>query len=118
MNKVLILGALAAMICSSTMCGASGGRQKNEALYGNVPVQHYLKGLFDPSADGQFVAIATLGIDENNGPHYLRREAAEALAKMLADFHRENPGIRIYVQSSTRNFESQKSIWNAKWRGE
>jgi LAS superfamily LD-carboxypeptidase LdcB len=115
-KKMTLLGVFAVMTLTS-MCGADNGRsQEKNNMYGSIPRELYLSGKFEPSSDPQFVALSTLGIAENNGPHYLRRETAEALAKMLTDFHREHPTVKIFVQSSTRNFDSQKSIWNAKWR--
>ena len=118
MKKMICTGALVAMTLSASMCGAEGKHQKNDAsLYGKISAERYLTGHFEPSSDEQFIALASVGIPENNGPHYLRREAAEALSRMLSDFRKEHPTVKIFVQSSTRNFDSQKSIWNAKWQG-
>jgi zinc D-Ala-D-Ala carboxypeptidase len=77
-----------------------------------------LTGQFNPIKEPGFVSLQSLGIQIKNGPHYLQREAAESLARMMKDFKKENPKVPFWVQSSTRNFASQKSIWNAKWRGE
>jgi LAS superfamily LD-carboxypeptidase LdcB len=119
MKKFLIPGALAAMTLTASMCGAANdGRPAQASVYGTLSAGEYLEGRFEPSSNPQFVPLASLGIAENNGPHYLRREAAGALAEMFSDFRKEHPTVRIFVQSSTRNFDSQKSIWNAKFRGE
>ena len=123
MKKFLMPGVFAAMSLVSPMCGtADEGKPKPAAvsaeIYGSVSERDYLEGRFEPAAQKDFVQLGSLGIEENNGPHYLRREAAEALKAMLADFRKAHPAIRVWVQSSTRNYESQRSIWDAKWRGE
>jgi zinc D-Ala-D-Ala carboxypeptidase len=79
---------------------------------------HIITGKFNPAKEPGFVSAASLGIAVKNGPHYLQRPAAEALSRMMKDFSHEHPKVPFWVQSSTRNFASQKSIWNAKWKGE
>ena len=120
MNKTTVKGAVVAVIMSMSMCGASPSQNRTSpdaGLYGSISAEDYLSGRFEPSRHELFVSLADAGIPAN-GTHYLRREAAESLKKMFDDFHAEHPSIRIHVQSSTRNFDAQKAIWNAKWRGE
>ena len=121
MKKFLIPGVCAAMTLVSPMCGAADeAKAKVEPVsaYGTLSAKDYLEGRFEPSSQKDFVLLAKLGIEENNGPHYLRKEAAEALRAMLSDFHKAHPSVRVWVQSSTRNYDSQRGIWDAKWRGE
>jgi LAS superfamily LD-carboxypeptidase LdcB len=86
-------------------------------LYGKIEPGSYVRGMFNPSKYGRFVKLKKYGILTNARDHYLRIEAVKALKKMLKAFNKEHPNIEIRVISSTRNFYSQKSIWNAKWKG-
>ncbi|MGL4370704.1 MAG: M15 family metallopeptidase, partial [Spirochaetota bacterium] len=123
MKQKMVKGAVVAVIMSVSMCGASpspapeNSRPPNRDLYGSVSSEEYLTGQFEPASHESFVSLSKTGIPAN-GSHYLRKEAAAALSRMLDDFKKEHPAIRIYVQSSTRNFSAQRTIWNAKWRGE
>jgi len=74
----------------------------------------YLMGQFDPAEHAAFVQV-----DEafaNRPGMYLRKETYEAFQAMhkaaLAD------GINLRIVSATRNFYSQKSIWEGKWTGQ
>jgi len=81
-----------------------------------VPVFNYVTGRFDPSEHKDFVNIKKSGIP-CSGEMYLRKETVEALKIMLNDFKKDNPKIQIQIQSATRNFISQKKIWEDKWNG-
>lgn len=82
-----------------------------------IPVFNYVTGKFDPSKHKLFVSLDKSGIPVLNKGQYLRKEAAESLAQMLKDFTKENPKIKISIVSATRNFYSQKGIWEEKWTG-
>jgi len=86
------------------------------ALFGSLKPADYLTGRFDPSKSRLFACINDAGVPVNEWRHYLRKEAAAALKKMYADFRRENPKEPFWVQSSTRSFLDQKTIWDAKWK--
>jgi zinc D-Ala-D-Ala carboxypeptidase len=86
-------------------------------IYGTVPPWDYLTGRFNPAQHELFVSLSAFGIPINRSPQYLRREAAKALKEMHAAFIKDHPGIRFWVQSSTRNFFDQKYIWEGKWSG-
>ena len=81
-----------------------------------VPVFNYVTGRFNPATHNDFINLKKSGIP-CSGDLYLRKEAAEALKLMFADFNKEYPKIKIQVQSATRNFYSQKTIWEEKWKG-
>lgn len=83
-------------------------------LYGPTEPGSYLSGKFDPLRHPLFVRLSDLGIPCDR-PHYLRRDAAEALKKMYTALKKDLPGVKFWVQSSTRNWFSQKSIWERKW---
>lgn len=81
-----------------------------------IPVSDYVTGRFEPSKHVNFINLKNTKIP---CPYemYLRQETANALCSMLADFHKEYKNIIIQVISATRNFNSQKKIWNEKWTG-
>ncbi len=85
------------------------------SIYGNIPPEEYLTGRFSYSENPLFIKPETLGIPVDSRSHYLRKEAAEALKQMHSAFSAENPGIKLYLSSSTRNFRDQKAIWENKW---
>jgi len=85
-------------------------------LYGSISARDYLTGRFEPARHELFVSLTDLGIPTVY-PQYLRREAAVALKNLYAAFHKQYPRIRFRVRSSTRNFYSQKRIWEGKWSG-
>lgn len=82
-----------------------------------IPVFDYVTGRFNPASHSSFVNLHNTAIPAARNNIYLRKEAVESLEKMLADFNKDHPGIKIWVQSGTRNFLSQKSIWDRKWTG-
>jgi zinc D-Ala-D-Ala carboxypeptidase len=75
----------------------------------------YLLGQFDPTTDTRFSKLK----DEHTGGSargsVLRSEAYEAFQKMAEVARKE--GITLTIVSATRNFESQKRIWENKWNG-
>lgn len=82
-----------------------------------IPVFDYVTGRFDPALHGSFVNLNNTAIPAARKNIYLRKEAVEAFEKMLADFSKDHPNIKIWIQSGTRNFSAQKSIWDRKWTG-
>ncbi len=77
----------------------------------------YLTGHFLPNKHPYFVSLESVKIPVKGGGHFLRKETAEALSRMLTDFRAEHPDVDFWVQSSTRNWDSQKWIWDGKWAG-
>lgn len=76
----------------------------------------YLLGRFNPQTDARFVKPAdvhTAGAARNQ---YLRKETYEAFTRMAAAAAQE--GITLIIVSATRNFDTQKSIWETKWQAE
>ncbi|MBN1532178.1 MAG: M15 family metallopeptidase [Spirochaetes bacterium] len=84
--------------------------------YGTTDPFMYLTGRFDPYRHPLFVKLTAAGIPCRGDHHILREEAARALKLLYDDFIREHPKAPFWVQSSTRNFESQRVIWEKKWR--
>jgi len=75
----------------------------------------YLLGQFDPYSDARFSKLK----DEHTGGSarggVLRKESYEAFQKMAEAAKKE--GLTLTIISATRNFESQKGIWENKWNG-
>lgn len=78
----------------------------------SVPVP-YLIGKFEPSGDSLFVKIDRKYTAKSN--IYMHREAYASFERMHAAAAAD--GIRLHILSATRNFEYQRSIWEAKWTG-
>lgn len=76
----------------------------------------YLLGKFDPSADERFVKPDDRYTAGAARSQYLRREAYEAFVRMAEAA--EKDGVKLIIISATRNFETQKSIWERKWKDE
>jgi hypothetical protein len=103
MKRLFVFAAFAAYVSISAAPGDS---------------EKIITGKFNPAKEPGFVSLSSMGIAVKNGPHYLQRPAAEALSRMMKDFAKDHPKVPFWVQSSTRNFQSQRGIWNAKWKGE
>lgn len=73
----------------------------------------YLLGKFEPAQEKDFVVVDSKYT--NNRRLYLRQETYEAFIRMHdAAFQ---SGIKLIIISATRNFNSQKNIWERKWCG-
>ena len=75
-----------------------------------------MTGRFDPAKHNDFISLKKSGIPCSDDI-YLRKETVEAWKLLLEDFKKDNPKIKIEIQSATRNFYSQKKIWEEKWSG-
>ncbi|MBK9256665.1 MAG: M15 family metallopeptidase [Saprospiraceae bacterium] len=74
----------------------------------------YITGRFDPSSHPDFQLIPIKYADREG--QYLRKDVLAAFIKMYDSAAKE--GIYFKIRSATRNFESQKRIWENKWTGE
>ena len=91
------------LILSLTLMGLSGADKD------------YLLGKFDPATDPRFTKLRpeyTAGA-ANGG--YLRTETYAAFIEMSDKAKME--GVNLVIISATRNFNSQKQIWENKWNG-
>lgn len=75
----------------------------------------YLLGKFDPATHSDFVKLADEHTRGSGRGAYLRKETYEAFIKMSTAARKE--GIELTIISATRNFDSQKRIWENKWNG-
>lgn len=74
----------------------------------------YVVGQFEPAQDSNFVRIAPQYTNKTN--IYLHKETYSAFLRMYEAAKKDSINLRIL--SATRNFNSQKSIWEAKWTGQ
>jgi len=79
------------------------------------PDKDYLLGRFDPASDVRFSKLPPAHTSGAARGGYLRKETYEAFVTMADAAEKE--GIRLTIISATRNFESQKKIWESKWNG-
>lgn len=77
--------------------------------------KNYLAGKFDPASHPLFIKLGDEHARGSARGAYLRKEAYEAFIKMSAAARQD--GVELFIISATRNFESQKRIWENKWEG-
>jgi len=99
----------------SSLCAKSPSA--NLTTFVGLPAEQFLTGKFDPEKNANFVCINDIGIPTDGRKHYLQKTAAENLKNLINDFNKDYPSIKLYVCSSTRNFNNQKRIWEGKWNG-
>lgn len=76
--------------------------------------KNYLLGKLDPAQEDDFIEVDSKYTKRLG--QYLRKETYVAFIKMHeAAFQ---AGIQLTIVSATRNFDSQKSIWERKWSGQ
>lgn len=75
----------------------------------------YLQGRFAASEHPDIVLVPG-ALTDGDGAYHLHREALAAFQEMQAAAAEE--GIRLFIVSAFRNFDRQKSIWEAKWNGQ
>lgn len=77
-------------------------------------LRSYLSGKFEPKEDSLFVTVPAAYSGKADA-QYIRKETLEGFIKMADAAKKE--GITLKIVSATRNFYTQKSIWEAKWNG-
>jgi D-alanyl-D-alanine carboxypeptidase len=77
--------------------------------------ENYLLGKFDPTTHTQFSKLDDAHTSGSARGKYLRKETYEAFIKMSVAA--EKDGVKLTIISATRNFDSQKAIWEDKWEG-
>lgn len=82
-------------------------------LYGGTPItKSFLLGKFEPKNDTNFTEIESKYTDKES--IYIQKEVYNAYKKMYKEA--EKCGIKLTIISCTRNFNSQKNIWERKWK--
>lgn len=74
---------------------------------------HYVQGKFEPK-DHPLFTLIPIEYASREGM-YLRKEVLAAFIKMATEGKKN--GLNFKIISATRNFESQKKIWEDKWNG-
>lgn len=77
-------------------------------------IENYLMGKFNPRKHNAFVKVPERYA--NRKGYYLRKSAFEAFKKMYEAARKD--GVKLIIRSATRNFDSQKRIWERKWRAQ
>jgi len=77
--------------------------------------KNYLLGKFDPSTHREFVRLSDQHAQGSAKGAYLRKETYDAFIKMSEAAKKD--GVALVIISATRNFASQKRIWENKWEG-
>ena len=77
--------------------------------------KEYLLGRFDPAHHSRFVQLTSSYAQGSALNGYLRQETFEAFQKMAVAANKD--GVGLFIISATRNFDSQKKIWENKWNG-
>ena len=78
-----------------------------------VASKDYLMGKFDPAKMENFVSVAKNYAIPGFAGLYLRKETFDAFVKMSDEAKKD--GVTLKIISATRNFDTQKGIWNTKW---
>ncbi len=89
---------------------------QKKTVWDTLPIDRstsYLMGKFDPATRSEFSKVDTAHADRPN--LHLRKDTYRAFSKMHEAAKKE--GIKLIIRSATRNFDSQKNIWERKWNG-
>ena len=79
----------------------------------SIDTLDYVQGKFDPKGHPLFTLIPAEYASREG--MYLRKETMNAF-KQMAEAGKK-AGLKFKIISATRNFESQKKIWEDKWNG-
>lgn len=74
----------------------------------------YIMGKFEPTKHSKFIQVSSKYANGRKD-RWLRKEAYKAFLDMYEAAKKE--GIELKILSATRNFASQKIIWEGKWTG-
>lgn len=120
---ILLLSFFLVLACSSSTPQEEAAVSETE----NLPIKveepqvelepmplKYVLGQFEPAQDSNFTRIASQYTNKTN--IYLHQETYSAFLRMYEAAKKDSISLRIL--SATRNFNSQKSIWEAKWNGQ
>lgn len=108
MSKVVYI----AIVMLAVSVGGCGTSLKVVELDADIDLGHLL-GHINPANDTSFSRVATSYADQDG--LYLLDEVYEAFVEMHNAAKKD--GIALVIISATRNFDSQKEIWEQKWTG-
>lgn len=101
--------------CLLAQCRING--EEVADLFGPTPPVRYLTGRFAPEKHPAFVSLERYGIPTRGRKILVRQETAEALQALQRALKKDHPKMPFLVISGTRNWYSQKGIWERKWTG-
>ena len=81
--------------------------------YTTLQTINFITGNFNPASHPEFDLIP--GLYTNKSGIYLHKEALASFKEMYEAA--KAAGISLIIKSAARNFNYQKSIWEAKWSG-
>ncbi len=122
MRQFILLTSAVLAIAAGSVCQPAGSVQNTAAMTEVTSVDSaaarsfsaaYIMGKFNPEEHPDFQLIPAEYRDADI--RYLHREALAAFQRMHAAAAKE--GIRLVIISATRNFQTQKRIWENKWTG-
>ena len=108
MSKVVYIAIL---MLAVSICGC-GTSLKVVELDADIDLGHLL-GHINPANDTSFSRVATSYADQDG--LYLLDEVYDAFVEMHNAAKKD--GITLVIISATRDFDSQKDIWEQKWTG-
>lgn len=108
MSKVVYI----AILILAASIGGCGTSLKVVGLDADIDLGHLL-GHINPANDTSFSRVATPYADQDG--LYLLDEVYDAFVEMHNAAKKD--GIALVIISATRNFDSQKEIWERKWTG-
>ncbi len=88
-------------------------KSSNKITIDSAITLDFLMGKFEPKKHDDFLKIETKYA--NRADMFIQKETYEAFKKMHETAKQD--GISFVIKSATRNFFSQKNIWEAKWNG-
>lgn len=114
---------LSSLIFAVSSCSGNPGKTDTsidkEVVVASEKIQkpnysdEHLLGIFNQKKDTSFALIPVKYCSKEG--MYLRKETIAAFVKMYEAAKKE--GVSLKIISATRNFNEQKSIWEAKWNG-
>ncbi|MEM6377785.1 MAG: M15 family metallopeptidase [Bacteroidota bacterium] len=118
---LLLLTCLLIYTCNSEMPEEKAPTQKASVAVEEVDTYlaqdtfsiDFLMGKYNPADHPAFDLIDIKHADRAG--LYIHKETYAAFKKMYAAAAAD--GVNLVIRSATRNFESQKGIWEAKWNG-
>ena len=108
MSKVVYI----AILMLAVSIGGCGKSLKVVELDADIDLDHLL-GHINPANDASFSRVATSYADQDG--LYLLDEVYDAFVEMHNAAKKD--GITLVIISATRDFDSQKELWEQKWTG-
>lgn len=119
MSVLLFIGAFTWVYCTDRTVGdpaTTADDLDEKSLCDSLTAvfnKDYLMGRFNPETHPDFSRIDRKYSDRDD--RYMRTDAYEAFKKMYQAAIED--GVRLQIVSAARNFDKQKTIWEAKWDG-